>query len=724
MAEKFRRRAAVDFPVYSPKVKLKAWVWLTGVALVLAAGLKIAGVLQPYSLKTLDILFRLAPLPPASPLVVLVTVDQPDIDFFKEQGINWPWPRQLYGPIVDFCRRGGARAVIFDLLYTEPSFYGPEDDQELAKAATAAGNAVFACFLTREVKGVNPQEAELLAKAGMTIAGTPPQDLPDYRAVLAPIPPLTAAAATLGNVECGPDPDGIYRRLPPVAPFKDRWMPLLGFAAFQRLAAPGEWRFAPGALVHRNHRLPLDSQGCLLLKFRGPARTHQRFGAANVIQSELRLRHGQPPIYQPEDFRDRWVLVGLTAPGLLDLKASPVSPIYPGVELHATLLDNLIQGDFLKPAPAWLTLLWSGALAAGVTLAVLFTSGLAAPLLAFVLPGLLHAGVTVALFWASWWSDPLLPGVALAAAFGLAAVYSYATEGRQKQAIRRMFAHYMSETVISHLLAHPEKLKLGGERRRVTLFFSDLAGFTGMSEHLEPEAVVTLLNEYLSRMTAIILEEMGTVDKFEGDAIMAFWGAPLDQEDQAARACRAALRQQGALADLNRRLNEKGLPELTMRIGLHTGEAIVGNLGSQSRFDYTVIGDTVNLAARLEGLNKFYDTVILASDATVAASGGGLEFMELDRVAVKGREAPVTVFTVLAAQGELIPAQIEARKHFARGLELYRERHFAEAARQFAQVLAHWPEAASVQVFLDRCRRLQETPPPPDWDGVFRPEQK
>jgi adenylate cyclase len=714
----------VDFPVYSPKVKLKAWVWLTGVALVLAAGLQIAGVLQPYSLKTLDILFRRAPLPPASPQVVLVTVDQPDIDLFKEQGINWPWPRQLYGPIIDFCRRGGARAVIFDLLYTEPSFYGPEDDQELAKAAAAAGNAVFACFLTREEKGANPQEAELLAKAGMTIAGTPPRGLPDYRAVLAPVQPLTAAAQTLGNVECGPDPDGIYRRLPLVAPFKDRWIPLLSFAAFQRLAAPGEWRFAPGALVHQNYRLPLDSQGRLLLKFRGPARTHRRFAAANVIQSELRLRHGQPPIYQPEDFRDRWVLVGLTAPGLLDLKASPVSPIYPGVELHATLLDNLIQGDFLKPAPAWLPWLWGGALAAGVALAVLFTSGLAAPLLAFVLPGLLHAGVTVALFRAGWWSDPLLPGVALAAAFGLAAVYSYATEGRQKQVIRRMFAHYMSETVISHLLAHPEKLKLGGERRRVTLFFSDLAGFTGMSEHLEPEAVVALLNEYLSRMTAIILEEMGTVDKFEGDAIMAFWGAPLDQEDQAARACRAALRQQAAMVGLNRRLSQKGLPQLAMRIGLHTGEAIVGNLGSQSRFDYTVIGDAVNLAARLEGLNKFCDTAILASEATVAASGGSLEFMELDRVAVKGRETPVTVFTVLAATEELTPAQAAARQEFAQGLACYRQRGFEEAGRHFAKALEAWPEAASAQVFLKRCRGFQEIPPPPDWDGVFRPEQK
>jgi len=712
----------MDFPAYSPKAKLKAWVIITAVALGLTLGLGAAGGLEPYSLKTLDILFRVVPLPPASPQVVLVTVDQPDLDFFKEQGINWPWPRQLYGPLIAFCKRGGARAVIFDLLYTEPSVYGPDDDREMAKAAAAAGNVVFACFLTREEKGVNPQEADLLAKAGLVITGSPPAGLPNYRAVIPPIPPLTAAACTLGNVECAPDPDGIYRRLPLVAGFNGRWIPLLGFSAFRHGVAPGPWRFAEGALVQGNYRIPLDFQGRFLLKFRGPARSHKRYSAANVIQSEIRLRHGRPPLYPPAEFQDRWVLLGLTAPGLLDLKAAPVSPVYPGVELHATLLDNLIQGDFLRPAPGqWLLAVF---LAAASALTVLFAKGWLAPLLALLSLGLAAAGLSYLLFWASWWLDPLPPGVALAASFGMAAVYRYATEGRQKQAIRRMFAQYMSDTVISHLLAHPEKLKLGGERRRVTLFFSDLAGFTTLSERLAPEAVVVLLNEYLSRMTEIILDEMGTVDKFEGDAIMAFWGAPLDQEDQAERACRAALRQQAALSELNRRLGQQGLPAFRMRIGLHTGEAIVGNLGSQKRFDYTVIGDTVNLAARLEGLNKFYGTTILASDATVAGCGPRVEFLELDRVAVQGRETPVTVYVPLALAGELTSEQRQAREAFTRGLELYFRRCFAEAILDFDRALKLWSELPPPRVFLDRCRQFLESPPPADWDGVFRPNKK
>jgi adenylate cyclase len=333
-------------------------------------------------------------------------------------------------------------------------------------------------------------------------------------------------------------------------------------------------------------------------------------------------------------------------------------------------------------------------------------------------------GLCVFAFTRSWYADPLLPDLGLNFAFALAAVYSYATEGRQKHAIRGMFAQYMSEVVINHLLEHPEKLKLGGERRRITIFFSDLAGFTTLSERLAPEKVVALLNDYLSRMTDIILEEDGMVDKFEGDAIMAFWGAPLDQEDQAVAACRSALRQVAALQDLNRQFADQGLPRLNLRMGLHTGEAIVGNLGSQKRFDYTAIGDSVNLASRLEGLNKFYGTPIMASEATVQECRDLVEFRELDWVAVKGRAAPVTVYEVLALKGELTLEQAAAREKFAQGLQLFRERAFGQAAQAFAATLDHLPEDGPSLMFRDLCGQFQDSPPPDDWDGVFRPDKK
>jgi adenylate cyclase len=703
--------------------------WLAALGLTLAAlglslVLDLGGAIQPYRLKTLDVLFRRVPLPKASPEVVVVTVDQPDLDFFKDQGVTWPWPRQLYGPLIDYCRWAGAKAVIFDILFTEASSYGPEDDQRFAQAAAAAGNVALPFFLSREAKPPNPSEADLLKHAGLTISGPPPLNPPAYRSIVTPIPPLLAAAGALGNVESRPDADGIYRRVPLVVPFKDKWLPTLGFAAFHRFGAPGPLRFAPGALQVGGMAIPLDGQGLFLLKFRGPSRSHQRFSAANVIASESRRQHGLPPIYPPADFAGKWVLVGLTAPGLLDLKASPVAAIYPGVEVHATLLDNLLRGDFLRPVPGWV--LWTGILVLCIVmvLVVLFFSGLMATLAGFAALTLAYLGLTVGAFHFGWWADPVLPGLALGLSFILAAAFSYATEGRQKLYIRRMFGQYMSETVINHLLEHPEKLQLGGERRRVTLFFSDLAGFTTISERLSPETVVSLLNDYLSRMTQIILNEAGTVDKFEGDAIMAFWGAPLDQPDQASRACRAALRQQAALKELNRQFAGLNLPPLSMRIGLHTGDAIVGNLGSEKRFDYTVIGDTVNLASRLEGVNKFYGSHIMASEVTVAECAGAVEFRELDLVAVKGKEQAVRVFEVLGLTGELEPELIKRRQDFAQALELYRQGRFPEAQAGFEAICATAPEDGPARTYRDRCRRFQEAPPPADWDTVFRPEGK
>jgi adenylate cyclase len=470
--------------------------------------------------------------------------------------------------------------------------------------------------------------------------------------------------------------------------------------------------------------VPLDQEGRLLLKFRGPARSFPRLSAANVIQSEARLQNNLAPFYKPEDLAGKWVLVGFTAPGLLDLKPTPLAPVYPGVELHATLLDNLLTGDFLRIAPPWLIWLWAFILAALVTLAVLFSARLWVTLAALALLLAVNVGGSFLAFRAGWWADPVAPGVALALAFALAAAYSYATEGRQKLAIRRMFSHYMSEKVISHLMNNPELLNLGGERRRMTLFFSDLAGFTTISERLSAEEVVGLLNDYLSRMTDIILDEDGLVDKFEGDAIMAFWGAPLPQEDQALRACRAALRQRAALMELNQGFEKMGLPRLGMRIGLHTGEAVVGNLGSEKRFDFTAIGDTVNLASRLEGINKFYGTSIAASETTVAECGDTVLFRELDWVAVKGKEKPVGVYQPLGLKENVTPAEVELTREFAEALELYRQEKFGEAAARFEKILAKHPGDGPSQVFLERCQAFQVTPPPSGWQGVFRADKK
>jgi adenylate cyclase len=712
-----------NFSRQATPAKLQAAALITLAVMLLTFGLYTSGLLTPFGLKTLDLLFRNVPLAPASPQVVVVTVDQPDLDFFKKRGVVWPWRRQLYEHIIDYCRQAGARAVLFDILFTEVSQSGPADDQRLVQAVATAGNVVFPFFLSKEDRGANPAEAALLAKAGLQIPGPRPQERVDYRSVVTPIGPLMDAAKALGNVECKPDADGIYRRVPLVLPFRGRWLPTLSFAAFHRLGRNQPLRFVENGLLVGKMKIPLDDQGNLLLKFRGPSRSHKRFSAANVIISEYERANGKPPCCPPEAFAGKWVLVGLTAPGLLDLKASPMGGVYPGVEIHATLLDNLLQGDFLRTLPGWALWVWALALVLAIAAAVIYFPRLSVTLAAFLGLLLLNVGLAVLAFWGGLWADPVLPGIALALSFGLATAYSYATEGRQKLYIRRMFGQYMSETVISHLLAHPEKLKLGGERRRVTLFFSDLAGFTTISERLDAETVVALLNDYLSAMTEIILEEEGTVDKFEGDAIMALWGAPLDQEDQAQRACRAALRQQAKLSELNRRFAGLDLPPLKMRIGLNTGDAIVGNLGSARRFDYTVIGDTVNLASRLEGLNKFYGTGIMASEATATECGEAVAFRELDLVAVKGKEQPVRVFEVVARREDLSAETAARNQAFTAALELYRRGDLAGAEAGFSALLEKFPEDGPARTFLGRCRRFQDDPTLPR-DPVFRPDSK
>ncbi len=418
------------FVAASPRRKAAAGILIALAAWGLAVGLQSAGLLAPYSLKTLDLFYRLMPLPAASPEVVLITVVQAALDFHKEQGVAWPWPRQLYAPLIQFCQRGGVRAVIFDILYTEASFYGTEDDQHLARAMEASGRVVLPFFLTRDAKEAGAAVEEALASASLPPSGTPPPGLPVYQGVTAPIPPLLKSSAALGNVECSPDPDGIYRRLPLVGLWRGRFLPILSFAAFCRFQDKGEWRFEEGALVRGELRIPVDREGRLLLKFRGPGRSFRRLSAANVIQSEVRLQHGQPPIHHPEELAGKWVLVGLTAPGLFDLKPSPLAPVYPGVELHATLLDNLLKGDFLHEAPFWLGWLWAMILVGGMTLAVLFSSRLWVTLAALGVLSTAHLGMTTLAFWNNRWAEPVTPGLALGFSFAVAAAYSYATEGR------------------------------------------------------------------------------------------------------------------------------------------------------------------------------------------------------------------------------------------------------------------------------------------------------
>ncbi|MBE0616597.1 MAG: adenylate/guanylate cyclase domain-containing protein, partial [Proteobacteria bacterium] len=535
---------------------------------------------------------------PATDRVRLILLDQESLDWAREEnGLSWPWPREVYGVVADYCARMGARALAFDVLFTEPSLYGVADDESFGAGLARFGRTAVAVFLGDRAGAARGWPPNLAGRgpavegAAPWLAAEGPGGLSFSRAAL-PVPEISAAAAILGNVHLQPDPDGVYRRIAPLALFDGRPVVALGLAAYLA-AAPGTTIHAAASRVAVGDLgIPVEDRGAAVLRFRGPSGTHRAYSAAAVLQSELRLRAGEEPVIRdPEAFRDAYVLFGFSAPGLYDLRSSPLGGVYPGVEIQATLVDNLLSGDFLRPAPplAGPSLALALALATGI-LASFFSSPLGTAVL-----GVLVSPAPVALaFWTyqrGYWLPLAAPELAVAAATGLALVANYASEGRQKRFLKGAFRQYLSPDVVEQLIAHPERLKLGGERRTLSIFFSDLQGFTSISEALEPEALTALLNDYLSAMTDLIHEEGGTVDKYEGDAIIAFWNAPLDRPDHAACAVRAALRCQARLAELRPEFRERVGRDLFMRIGLNTGPAVVGNMGSRNRFDYTMLGD-------------------------------------------------------------------------------------------------------------------------------------
>jgi len=705
----------------SPKWKIFGGAIIGVSAWLLALSLYYGKLLESYELKTYDQLCRLtAPYSLAPDDIVLIVVDQGSLQAAQRQGINWPWPRQMYAPIVQFCSASGARAVTFDILFTEPSSYGLEDDQLLAESLEQNEHAILPIFLSRQGRPQPAWEKGLLDRITLTLQDQSGQPLAPYLSSVLPIRVLADNAASLGNVAIPPDSDGIYRRLPLLFSYHGRWIPSLGLAVWQHLKGNAPIVLGPKGIQMEEMRIPLDAQGNFLLSYYGSQRDFPRYSAFNVIQSFQAIQEGSQPVYQPQVFRNKVVFLGFTAPGLFDLKPTPINSVNPGVAIHATLVANLLKKDFRVRASTAAVLALAAAVAVVMAIIVMLIPSLwQLALITLGCAGSLLFFLVVAFRQNIWWDGVLLMA-SLGLSFAMSTAFSYATEGRQRRQIKQIFSHYMSDLLIQDLLKNPEKLRLGGERRVLTVFFSDLAGFTSLSEKLTPEVVVTLLNRYLTAMTDIILASGGLIDKYEGDAIMAFWGAPLPQDDHAIRACLAALDNQARLAELRQEFIQAGLPPVYARIGINTGEMIIGNMGSSQRFDFTVIGDSVNLASRLEGAGKEYGASIILSEETYRLAEERVEVRELDLLRVKGKEFPVRIYELLSRKGELNETKGRVVRLFTEGLKHYRQQQWSEALSLFQQVSALVPEDGPAKTFIRRCEEFMEMPPPADWDGVYR----
>jgi adenylate cyclase len=716
-------------------VKIGQGIVIGAVAAALAYGCWVSGVLDAWEHATWTWRIQQRAQPsPATEDIKIIVLDQSSLDWAaRESRLPWPWPREVYAPLLDYCYKGGAHAMAFDVLFLEPSFWGVEDDELLGSAIRESAPFTVGAFLGEELGAVTnwpsaiPSSVLNIDGLEEWLARVNPSGVVMSRAAM-PIPEIGTNTITVGDVKGAPDDDGLIRRAHVFRVFDGQAVPSLGLSAYAaayqaRHGKPLTGRIEGNTLWIGKRQIPMDNQGRTILRYPGPSGTHQVFTAAEVIQSSLRLQEGEMPAVSPIVFQDRYVFFGFSAPGLMDLRPTPLSPVTPGVEVHATILDNFLANDFIREMPMRRSVLImiSLALVAGVVARLSGRAWHSVVAFAVLLPlpwglGLLFYDLSL-LRWdfSCWW--PVVPHT-LAVGLSLlgAVLVNYATEGRQKAFIKSAFKHYLSPAVIDQIVQNPDQLKLGGERRELSILFSDLQGFSTISENMEPQDLTRLLNDYLSDMTDIILEEGGTLDKYEGDAIIAFWNAPLTQPDHAARACRAALRCQRKLAARRDEFKARTGVELHMRIGVHTGVVVVGNMGSRERFDYTVLGDAANLAARLEGANKAFGTFTMISEPAWEQAGDAVTGREIGLVRVVGRKSPVRVFEAAAMEGESTENP----------WPLFNEAVAYCAASQWKEALAlfkQWPDDALAKKYAARCEALlagQET----GWDGTWNLTEK
>jgi adenylate cyclase len=443
-----------------------------------------------------------------------------------------------------------------------------------------------------------------------------------------------------------------------------------------------------------------------------------------ILQSAESYKNGETPEFPPEDFKGKYVFFGYYAPGLFDIVSTPISSVYPGMGTHITMLDNLLQGDFTQETPLWVNLLLIFACVALICSLTLFPGKIHLALGGVIVLFALVVGVSFFSYLKGWWLPMVGPLFSIVFAYLSSTLFNYATEGNQKRFIKSAFSQYLSPTVIDQLLADPDQLKLGGERKEISIFFSDIQGFSTISERLDPATLTEMLNDYLTFMTNIILDSGGTIDKYEGDAIIAFWNAPLSYPDHAARALGAAMECQRALAEKQDFYFEKYGARLLTRIGLNTGFAVVGNMGSNKHFNYTMLGDSVNLAARLEGLNKQFGTYLMCTDTTfnsanseVAASHGQFFGRKLASVAVVGKKEPATVYEPLSEAAFTEKKTI--LQTFDKARDLFYAGKFEEALSLF-EALADKDKPP--YFYAEQCRYYIERPA--DWKGFWQATSK
>ncbi len=714
--------------------------------------------LELMELKTIDLRYINRGSFEAESDVVLAVIDEESID---KEG-KWIWPRSKMANLVNRLSEAGARVISFDIGFLEPdeksvvraiedieknlTIFDAKDrtylaelkrssdnDQLLADAiAESKAKVVLGYFFQMEklhsgdfdeaLSKIQQKNIQSSRYGQVKFQSEKALDVPLIEAQVANanITAISQATPYSGFFNMFPDKDGVVRWIPAVIDFAGEMyaplslMTLSAFKDSQPLVVVAE--YGVEKIQFDDITIPTDELGRIMINYRGDAKSFKHIPVTDILSGKV----------TESELKGKAVIVGATAIGIYDMRVTPFTSVFPGVEIHANIVDSVLRGEFLYH-PTW---------AAVFDVLAIVLAGL---LLGMVLPrtgaflGIITVGV---LFFGhiffcqylfssqGWILNMVYPLLVILAVYISITVYKYLSESRQKRFIRSAFSTYLAPTVVQQLIDSPENLELGGEEREITAFFSDVQGFTSISEKLTPPELVELLNEFLTEMTNIILKHEGTVDKFEGDAIIAFYGAPNALENQAETACLTCVDMQKRLGELREKWHQEGKPELKMRIGLSTGPAVVGNMGSRNRMDYTMMGDTVNTAARLEGVNKIYGIYTLVCETTFKKASQRIWGREIDSINVVGKAEPVTVYQILGYAGDIDDTLLKMTGLYAEGLHLYRQQRWDSAIEKFDAALNISPDDGPSIEMKDRCTHYKKEPPSPDWNGSYTMKTK
>lgn len=654
------------------------------------------------------------------PRIKIIIIDQVSLDSrARLENQFWPWPRTLYNPILDFLHKSGAKGVAFDMLFTEPSTTSVTDDRKFGEAmktslpvvsamALRASEPISNLVIPEEIKAkqLKSEGESRFFRALIEASNT------NYRNAAFPIPEIIAGTRALANVSVPPQSrnDKIFRFASPGGRLNGVPVLDLPFALYD-VTHPGS--------AMADELLPfLESDGRFVVRFHGGAGTYPWYSIDAVIQSWVQLQNGEVPQIPLDTFKDTYVFVGASAGGLFDLRPTPLSGDVPGVEFNATVLDNILNKNFMKRVPVvWAITLMLVYIA--VAAASVFFSRLRVQTALALFAICLCLGSALVAARLGWWMPVIVPLVAVVLSTSLSYALQYYFEGRQRQFLRNAFGYYVSPEVIDRIVVDPSALALGGARRDVSIFFSDLVGFSKISEKLDPPVIAGFLNRFLSELTDIILDERGTVDKYEGDAIIAFWNAPIEVAKHESRAVRTALRCQARLKAISGEFERDFGIVTKAGFGIHSGDVVVGNFGSRTRFNYTIIGDAVNLTARLEGVNRVFGSGVIVSEACKVRCEDAFAWRRIGTIRVVGRDEPVTIFEPF-----MLPLSDETKEfisEFDRARALFDNAQMVEALEIFTKL---GPDPVSLAYEQRAQKQLQDGIDGREWSPIWELKAK